>query len=287
MSVASNSLFYALTVDDWERITFYTVASNSTFLGPPSGLCTLSLVSRHVHDAISINSNSRLFARIFRFKFDYTAPMRRLSERWLTSRCLASELVKRFTALGRIRQRSSLRHDDLWTCYLMYVISLLCLKPFMRFSQRMSENDGKNERQLADWAGLGEYLEATTLARMRSPPMWYTDIISDSLISWLLWMSISRSRLSAFPRIARNLPLYSSDANSTIQSSFNKLVVQVMHPFIVTGYRVRFWLGRFESQLTKLKVLFNLCPGFLLSPAHMWTHDFGRTSLFWSVTSQN
>ncbi|KAF8224160.1 hypothetical protein L208DRAFT_1425867 [Tricholoma matsutake] len=202
MSVASNSLFYALTVDDWERITFYTVASNSTFLGPPSGLCTLSLVSRHVHDAISINSNSRLFARIFRFKFDYTAPMRRLSERWLTSRCLASELVKRFTALGRIRQRSSLRHDDLWTCYLM-----------------MSENDGKNERQLADWAGLGEYLEATTLARMRSPPMWYTDIISDSLISWLLWMSISRN------------------ANSTIQSSFNKLVVQVMHPFIVTGYR--------------------------------------------------
>jgi hypothetical protein len=119
---ASNSLFYALTIDDWERITFYTVASKSTFLGPPSGLCSLSLVCRHVHDAISIDNNSRLFARIFRFKFDCTAPRRRFSERWLTSRCLASELVKRFTALGRIRQRSSLRHDDLWTCYLMYVI---------------------------------------------------------------------------------------------------------------------------------------------------------------------
>ena len=58
----------------------------------------------------------------------------------------------------------------------------------------MSENDGKNERQLTDWASLGQYLEATTLARMRSPPLWYADVISDALISWLLWMSLSRSR---------------------------------------------------------------------------------------------
>jgi hypothetical protein len=124
MPRASNSLFYALTIDDWERITFYTVASRSTFLGPPSGFCSLSLVCRHVHNAISIANNSRLFAKIFNFKFDCTAPRTRFSERWLTSRCLASELVKRFIALGRIRQRSSLRHDDLWTCYLMYVDSL-------------------------------------------------------------------------------------------------------------------------------------------------------------------
>ena len=121
MPLASSALFYALTMDDWERIAFYTVASESTFLGPPSGLCTLSLICRNVRDAVSIKSNSRLFARIFRFKFDCSAPTRRFSERWLTSRCLASELVKRFAALGRIRQRSSLRHDDLWTCYLMYV----------------------------------------------------------------------------------------------------------------------------------------------------------------------
>lgn len=119
----SNSLFYALNIDDWEQIVFHTVASKNTFLGPPSALCSLSLVCRHVHDAISIDNNSSLFAKIFCFKFDSTALMRRFSERWFTSRCLASELVKRFLALSRIRQRSSLRHDDLWTCYLMFVIS--------------------------------------------------------------------------------------------------------------------------------------------------------------------
>jgi hypothetical protein len=123
MPLPLSSAFYALTIDEWERIAFYTVASKHTFLGPPSSLCTLSLVCRHVHDAVSINKNSRLFAEIFRFKFDYRAPVRRFSERWLTTRCLAIELVKRFTALGRIRQRSSLRHDDLWTCYLMCVFS--------------------------------------------------------------------------------------------------------------------------------------------------------------------
>ena len=208
MPPALNSLLYTLTIDDWEQITFYTVASKSTFLGPPSGLCTLSLVCCHIHDAISIDKNSRLFARIFRFKFDCTAPTRCFSERWLTSRCLASELVKRFTTLGWIRQRSSLRRDDLWTCYLMYVISPRVFHSFTHYSQRMSENDGKNECQLADWAGLGQYLEAMTLARMRSPPMWYTDIMSDSLMSWLLWMTISRSRLCTICRIARNLPLY-------------------------------------------------------------------------------
>jgi hypothetical protein len=58
----------------------------------------------------------------------------------------------------------------------------------------MSENDGKNERQLMDWAGLRQYLETTTLIRTRSAPMWYTDVMSDSLMAWLLWMTISRGR---------------------------------------------------------------------------------------------
>ena len=72
----------------------------------------------------------------------------------------------------------------------------------------MSENDGKNERQLVDWAGLGQYLEATTFSRTRSPPMWYSDTMSDSLMSWLLWMTISRSMSCPITRTAGNLPLY-------------------------------------------------------------------------------
>lgn len=117
----STSHLYGLSLNDWERIAFYMVASESTLLGPPSELCALSLVSHHVHDMISVKRNSRLYARIFRFKFDTAAPSRRLSDRWLTSRCLASELIKRFTTLRRVRLRCEFKHEDLWTCYLMYV----------------------------------------------------------------------------------------------------------------------------------------------------------------------
>lgn len=113
-----------LSLDDWERIAFHVVASENTFLGPPSALCALSLVSRQIHDAISVQGNSRLYARIFRFKFDYAAPERRLTERWLTTRCLAAETIKRFTALKRIRRRQEFNPDDLWTCYLMCVTPL-------------------------------------------------------------------------------------------------------------------------------------------------------------------
>jgi hypothetical protein len=115
----SPAIVNRLSLNDWERIAFYAVVSEHTFLGPPSGLCTLSLVSRDIHDAISVKSNSRLYAKLFRFKFDSAAPTRRLSGRWLTSRCLASELIKRFTVLQRIKLGVDFRHDDLWTCYLM------------------------------------------------------------------------------------------------------------------------------------------------------------------------
>lgn len=115
----NSTLLNQLSLDDWERIAFYAVVSEDSFLGPPSALCPLSLVSRDIHDAISVQTNSRLYARIFRFKFDYAAPARRLTERWLTTRCLASELIVRFSTLKRIKSKREFRSADLWTCYIM------------------------------------------------------------------------------------------------------------------------------------------------------------------------
>lgn len=111
----------ALSFDIWENIAYYTLTGVDAFLGPPSGLSALCLISRYVYNAIHFDTNSRLYARLFRFKFDYVASCRRLSIRWRNTRCLALEFKKRIAALERIRNRQQLHVDDLWTCYLMYV----------------------------------------------------------------------------------------------------------------------------------------------------------------------
>lgn len=114
------STVHSLTADIWECIAFNALVEDCTFLGPPKGLCTLLSVSRPIYEALSFVNNSRFYARLFCFKFDYSAPLRRFSERWRTTHCLAIEFKKRTTALQRIRRRSDFRTDDLWTCYLMY-----------------------------------------------------------------------------------------------------------------------------------------------------------------------
>ncbi|KAF8071573.1 hypothetical protein FPV67DRAFT_882445 [Lyophyllum atratum] len=219
--MATPSPLYALSLNDWERIAFYAVASETTFLGPPSALHALSLVSRHVYNAISVQNNSRLYARIFRFKFDYAAPARRLTARWLTSRCLAKELISRFAALRRMRGRREFRPEDLWTAYLM-----------------MSESDGKNESQLLDWAGLKSYLDILVMARLHLRVAWDSDLTSNSLLVWLLWMTISRSEE------ARNLQCLGLTRNIRLgtipqeRAEIKQMMLGFLRPFVTAGYRV-------------------------------------------------
>lgn len=191
-----------LTGDIWQRIAFYTIASQETFLGPPSDLSSLALVSRDIYLKIYKQNLSDLLARIFRFKFSVAAIARRVSERWRTTRCLASELVKRFQALKRIKAQE-FNPDDVWTCYLM-----------------MSENDGKNERQLIDYAGLLAYLQSVIIYRSRPHDLaWYRNPTLDSLMVWIMWMTASRDQIAA------------EDPN------FRQLVIGILQSFIVTAYR--------------------------------------------------
>lgn len=120
-SMATLSPIHRLPLNEWERIAFYAIASEDTFLGPPNALHALLLVSHHIHDMVSLRNNSRLYARIFHFKFDYAAPARRFSKRWLTTRCLATELINRFHTMKRIQRRLEFKVEDLWAAYLMYV----------------------------------------------------------------------------------------------------------------------------------------------------------------------
>ncbi|KAF9475448.1 hypothetical protein BDN70DRAFT_883714 [Pholiota conissans] len=164
----------------WERIAFYTVASAETFLGPPSDICSVVLISRSIYQQVSYKTNTNLFARIFRFKFDYSVLGRRFSERWRTSGCLASELIKRFRALKRIKAME-LRIEDLWTAYLM-----------------MMENDGRNDSQLQDYADFTKYLQSFLIYRSRPEARelaWFRNPVVDSLVIWILWLTSSEESI--------------------------------------------------------------------------------------------
>lgn len=154
-----------------ENIALFAVTSDP--LGPPRELIPLLLVNRRLHAALSSTSNPHFHARIFAAKFDTAALVRRLGPGPATrAPKLAAELRRRCVQLGRLRAQvgctvdtfaalaggtctgagsgggsglteEGMRalHEMLWTAYLM-----------------MLENDGKNERQLREYARLDRWL---------------------------------------------------------------------------------------------------------------------------------
>lgn len=159
-----------LGIDIWEHVAYYALSGDDNFFGPPSGICSLCFISREIYNYLCFDNNSRLYARLFRFKYDFAAVRRRLSPRWTNTRSLALELKKRVCTLERIRQRHQLDTDDLWTCYLM-----------------MLENDGRNERHLVEYASLYQYLHKFTIIRFKTSS-WYDDSEDTALTLWLWWM---------------------------------------------------------------------------------------------------
>ena len=210
-----------------ENIAFYAVASNP--VGPPRELAPLLLVNRRLNAALSGASNPHLHSRIFSCKFDTAALVRRLGSGAATARKLTAELRRRCVQLAKLRAKvgctvgvltetttttssgdsnnnnnknnkkqkkisdgagggaggdevteEGMRalHEMLWTGYVM-----------------MLENDGKNERQLREYAHLDDWLRAfwfaengASFARLELgdnswPP--YNDLADVSM--WLLW----------------------------------------------------------------------------------------------------
>lgn len=191
-----NVAFDSIPQEVLENIAFYAVASNP--LGPPRELAPLLLVNRRLHAALSGASNPHLHARIFGAKFDTAALVRRLGPGKATARKMAAELRRRCVQLGRMRggvgctvgalgtsggsgvTEEGMRalHEMLWTAYVM-----------------MLENDGRNERQLREYARLDGWLRAfwfaedgASFARLEIgdnawPP--YNDLADVTM--WLFW----------------------------------------------------------------------------------------------------
>ncbi len=123
--------------------------------GPPTVVSSMSLVIR------SVSIDKYLLGQLFPLKFDTAALHRRLGH--ISSSALAHEIEARFGALKRIRSGRISSHTlrDLWTGYIM-----------------MLENDGRNERQLLDWARLPDFLRKVA-----------HDPVLQPVVLWLIWLT--------------------------------------------------------------------------------------------------
>lgn len=211
-----------LPEDVLDHIGFY--AATHSVLGPPSGILPLLSVSRSTYSALSLKKNPYLYARIFKYKFDCSAPHRRLAKlhqrnsgtphnfHEFTHQIYADELVKRCLVLQRLRLDEYARvqktvkggeiiDELLWMAYLMVL-----------------ENEGKNVVQLKYYARIGDWLSAfwfdpagaseaqQYLSRdtwpLSSPAMYCSEDrtkMRASLAMWLFWFFLEPGNNSVFP----------------------------------------------------------------------------------------
>ena len=144
----------------------------------PHHLIPFLQTCRYVHHALSKPFNHDLYAGIFKAKFDTSAPLRRFGAPALYSSNLSDQLVRYCRVLKHIRRAdvySPTILDDFWMAFIM-----------------MTENDGRNERQLAA-AGLADYVENFVLERLRerseSTNQWPPETAINALALWLMWFT--------------------------------------------------------------------------------------------------
>ncbi|KAF8215228.1 hypothetical protein K438DRAFT_1800921 [Mycena galopus ATCC 62051] len=169
-------------------------------LGPPAGLVPLLLACKTVHNRLS--SNTALYARIFRFKFDSGAVRRRAFKP--TPAQYHDQLVLYCTQLQRLRGPVWCDCDEVLFCaYLM-----------------MLENDGRNAAQLAH-AGLDSYLDIFVRTRLWDDRShgWPSDNTENACALWLVWMTTTEEKLKA-ESVARRAQ-----------------IIRLVLPFVLVPYR--------------------------------------------------
>lgn len=152
----------------------------------------LLLTSRAINYKLSPIRNPHLYADITRLMCDIDPVQRRLGSRATTASALASELPQRFSMLKRVRRRlCDINHGDRHTQ----------LTDLARLIMMMTEDDGKNRRQVADIlrpTGLSE-LCLTLLSRCSQSSEGNAHSPDIAFVVALMWlnsegMSYSRDR---------------------------------------------------------------------------------------------
>ncbi|KAH7886386.1 hypothetical protein F5I97DRAFT_1879916 [Phlebopus sp. FC_14] len=180
-SIAQPSIFCRLPLEILENLALELL---DDFFTPPSALVPLLLTCKHIHTSLGIRDNCHLYARIFRTRFDETAPLRRLGDYGSSAPGLASQLIAYCYVLKTIRTGDIHAQDVLptfWSCFSM-----------------MMENDGMNRCQL-EAAGLPDFVDRFVRQRLYEDCEngWPTQNQLNSLALWLLWFTTTEERLRA------------------------------------------------------------------------------------------
>ena len=169
----------------WEHIAHYTALLHPT--GRLSALIPLLSTCKFLHHNLCFDNNKALYARIFDGMFDPDAAHRRMGDKAIRSRNLASQLRLYCEALNRIRLgdiHSPFLINDFWTAYFMCV-----------------ENDGRNIVQLRK-AGMPQLVERFVSERLWENPVngWPVESPINSLALWILWCMTTPGTSSLIPR---------------------------------------------------------------------------------------
>lgn len=184
-----------------EHIAFF--AATDGFVGPPEGIIALLGVDRRTHAALSVSSNPYLWSRIFAFKFDLPCSASPLLEggRTVGPAEVCEEFKLRCTLLKRIRNRT----DSLATSYVLSPTHRDCLRSILWMAfLMMLENEGKNDRQLREYAGFDGWLReflfhpsgASLAAWSVKVDLWPPNDERSSLALWLFWYMLKPGELS-------------------------------------------------------------------------------------------
>jgi hypothetical protein len=169
-------MLYLLPHDILLRIAFEVALVDTT--SNPHHLIPLLQTCRYAYTVLSKTSSHVLYADIFKARFDTSAPLRRFGAPALYSSNLTEQLVRYCRVLKHIRRAdiySSTILEDFWMAFIM-----------------MTENDGRNERQLAS-AGLADYVEHFVLERLwegrEDTNNWPAESTINALALWLMWFT--------------------------------------------------------------------------------------------------
>ncbi|KAG7087747.1 hypothetical protein E1B28_013688 [Marasmius oreades] len=180
--------FNALPQEILEHIAF--LVALQTFLGPPSSILPFISINRWTNSSLSFSSNTCLYARIFEHKFDVRPAIRRIGLHRLSTSTLSEELRKRCIYLKRIKSRidactdeENNGRDDMLREVLNYAYLF------------MLENEGRNERQLREYAHIDLWLKdywfselgASGARRAIASNRWPVQNLNTIIAMWLYW----------------------------------------------------------------------------------------------------
>ena len=244
----------------------------------PHNLVPLLQSCKYFHRVLSTSSNHDLYADIFKAKFDTSAPLRRFGAAALYSSNLTGQLIRYCHVLKRIRRAdvySPTILEDFWMAFIM-----------------MTENDGRNERQLAA-AGLADYVENFVLERLwegrESTNHWPAESTINALALWLMWFTTdlgtfhsisdtSHTYLATPERLAaefREEAEAREEAEQRQDPDYNpnhkrKKILDLLRPFILVPTRYPSFHAPDNHFNFPLHATQNQLPFSLLTPHGLW-----------------